>query len=96
MLIDFFCKKKLCLMEKTGNGATFIYKLNCLLADGAVVAAEDGRAACLKEVKILVAVDIIEICALCFGDADGERIVERKVVLNAAGDEFLSLGGDFL
>ena len=94
MLVNLFCKQKLSLVEKTGNGAAGVDKLNYLFTNGGIVAAQDCGAAGLKEVKILVSVYIVKICALCLGNADGERIVECKVVLNAAGDVILGLGGN--
>ncbi len=95
MLIDLFRKKKLSLMEKTCYGAAFINKLNCLFTNGRIVAAQDSGAASLKEIEILVSVKVIEISALRLCDADRERIVESKIVLNTAGDIILCLSGDF-
>ena len=87
MLVDLFGEQKLRLMEQTGNGAAFLDQLNGLVAHGGVIAAQNRRAAGLQEVVVFVAVDIVQLGAVGLRDDDGERIVERKVVLHAAGDD---------
>ena len=79
----------LILMEKAGGRAAGIEQLDDLLTHCGGIAAQNGGAARLQEVKVSVAVDIIEICALSLGKDEGERIVESEVVLNAAGNDLL-------
>ncbi len=91
MLVYLACYQHLRLVQKSGYRAALVEKLYDLLAYGGVVAAENSRAACLQEVNILVAVLIVEICAVCLCHAHGEWLVEGEVVLHAAGDIFLAL-----
>lgn len=77
-------------MEKSGCGTASIKEVDDLLTNSFRVGAENSRAACLKEVKILVAVNVIEICTLCLCENKREGIVESKVMLNAAGDYLAS------
>ena len=90
MFVDLLSEQKLTLMEQAGYRAAVIKKLNDLLSYGSIVAAEDGRTACLQEVIVLVAVKVIKERALSLGYANRERIVESEVVLNAAGVNPLS------
>ena len=96
MLIDFLGEQKLTLMEQAGYGAALVKKRDDLFSYGSIVAAEDCRTACLQEIVVLVAVKVIEERALSLCYADREGIVEGEVVLNAAGDVLLRLGGDCL
>ena len=96
MLVDFLCEKELTLVEKACYGAAGVEKLHNLLTNGLVVTAEDCGAACLKEVYVLIAVEVVEVGTLCLSYADGEGIVEGEIVLYTAGDVLLCLGCDFL
>ena len=96
MFVDLLSEQELTLVEQTGYRAAVIKKLNDLLSHGSIVAAEDCRAACLQEVVVLVAVKVIKERAFSLGHANREGIVESEVVLNAAGDILLCLGGDRL
>ena len=96
MFIDLFCKQKFRFVEKTGNGTAGFDKFDRLFLNFGEVAAEDCRAACLQEVVVLVAVKVIKERAFSLGHANREGIVESEVVLNAAGDILLCLGGNRL
>lgn len=87
MLVDFFCEKEFGFVEQTGYGAAFVQEFEDLFSDCGIVAAENGGTARLQEVDVLVAVDVIKVSTIRLCHANGERIVERKVVLDAAGDK---------
>ena len=93
-LVDLFCDEQLRLMEQTRHGAAVLDELDRLFLNGGIVAAEDGGAARLQEVDVLVAVQIVHIGAFRLDDAHREGLVESEVVLNAAGDILLRLCGD--
>ena len=78
-------------MEKTCGRAAILKELNNLISYNIVVRADDCGAACLKEVVIFITVNIIKPVALCLYHNNRERIVESKIVLNAAGNDCFSL-----
>ena len=86
---DLFAELVLVLVEQTGGGAAGLQKVDDGVADDGVVGTEDGRAAGLEQVVVLVAVDVIEFRAFRFGEDQRMGIVEGKVVLDAAGDDVL-------
>ena len=94
-LVDLLCKQEFSFVEKTGYGAASVEEFENFFFDRREVAAQNGGAARLKEVDILVAVAVVQICAFSLLHAHGEREVEREVVLNAAGNILLCLGRDF-
>lgn len=88
------CKQQFSFMEKSRHGSAVVEKLKHLFSDRLEVAAQNGRAACLKEVYVLIAVTVVKIRAGRFFHAHGEGIVESKIVLHSAGDILLCLSGD--
>ena len=94
--VDQLRQLELVLVEQPGDRAGGGDHLGDLLAQRRVVAAEDGRAAGLEEVDVLVAVDVPEVRALGLLDGQRERVVEGEVVLHAAGDELTRFVGELL
>ena len=88
-------KLVLIFMEKTGGRPAGIQKVYDLVPDFRRIGAEDSRAACLKQVKILVAVDIDHFISKRTLDCDRERIVKCKIVFDAARNNFLCLVRQF-
>jgi hypothetical protein len=80
-------------VEHPGDGAAGGEEFGDLLADGGVVAAEDGGAAGGEEVGVAVAVHVPQVGALGADDLQRPGLVEREVVLPAAGDVRRCLGG---
>ena len=86
---DLLAKFVLALMEQTGGGTAGVQKIDDRFTDDGVVGTEDGRAAGLEQVVVLVAVDVIEFGAFRLGKDQREGVVEREIVLDAAGDDRL-------
>ena len=57
--------------------------------NGREIAAQHGRPACLEEIDVAVAVEIVEIGALGLGENDRVGIVESQVMLDAPRDVLL-------
>ncbi len=87
--MDFLCNEQFRFMQQARNRAAFVDEFQNRLADGFVVAAENRRAARLQKVDITVAVSVGQVSAVRFGNTDGERLIEREIVLHAAGDVLL-------
>ena len=92
---DLLAEFVLVLVEEAGGGAAGVQKVDDGFADDGVVGTEDGRAAGLEQVVVLVAVDVIELRAFRFGEDQRMRIVEGEVVLDAAGDDRFGLFDHF-
>ena len=95
-LVYLFRDEQFRLVEQTRDGAAFLDELDGLFLHRGIVAAEDGGSARLQKVDILVPVYVIHIGAFRLDHTHRERLVEGKVVLNAAGDILLGFGGDGL
>ena len=78
------------------DGYSVIEQLNDLFTNLRRVAADNCRAARLKEVVVFVAVYIIKLVARCLCKDKRERIVECEVMLNAAGYSLLGNVNHFL
>ena len=89
--VDFPRDEHFRLVEQTRNGAAFVEQLKHLFPYDRIVAAQDGGAAGLQEVDVLVAVLVVEVSSLGFGHTHGKRLVEGQIVLDAAGDILLRL-----
>ena len=85
MFVDFLRYQKFCFMKKSGNRPAVFKEFFYRLADRLVIAAQNGRSSCLKEVYILIAVLVVQVCSLCFCKGYRKRLVEGKVVLHTAG-----------
>ena len=83
-------------MEKTGGGAAGIQQVDHGFPDFGRIAAEDSRAAGLEQIVIFIAVHVGHLVSVRACDRDRERIVEGKVVLHAAGNDFLRFVGHLL
>ena len=94
VLVDLFRNQKFSLVEKTGNGTAFLDQLYRLVPYRGEVASQYRGTARLKEIDILVTVNVGQVSTLCFDHTHRERLVECKVVLNSAGDIFFRLGSD--
>ena len=85
-LHDLLGQEQFVFTEQTCDRAVAVKQFDDLLADLGVVAAQHGRAAGLQIVDILIAVNIPEVCIFDLLHRDGERIVDRQVVLYGTGD----------
>ena len=73
-------------MEQTRGRTAGIQKIDDPFPHFRRIAAQDRGAARLQQVIIPVPVDIVELRSLRFIDHDGERVVERQIVLHPSGD----------
>ena len=73
-------------MEQSGGRAAGVQAVNYLIADNLRVGAEHRGAARLKEVIVLIAVNIVQLGAVRLGENEREGVVEGQIVLDAAGD----------
>ena len=89
--IDLPGNEHLGFMEQACDGAALIEQLKDFFPDHRVIAAQDGGAAGLEKVNVLVAVLVVEVSPLGLGHAHGEGLVEGQVVLHTAGDVLLGL-----
>ena len=96
VLVDLLRDQQFRLVEQTGDGSALLDQLDRLFLHRREVAAQNGRAARLQEVDVLVAVDVGEICPLRLGHAHREGLVEGEVVLNAARNILFGFRGDLL
>ena len=87
--LNQLCQFQFVFVEQPGDRPAVLQQFKDFLAHGRVVAAEDGRAARLQKVDVLIAVHIPHVRAARFLDRQRERIIERQVVLHAAGDDLL-------
>ena len=89
--VDLPGDEHLRLVEQARDGAALIEQLKDLFPDHGVIAAQDGGAAGLEEIDVLVAVLVVEVSALGLGHAHGKGLIKGQIVLHAAGDILLGL-----
>ncbi len=86
---DQFGQLDLVFVQQAGHRAALVQHRLHVFAQFRRIGPEQGRAAGLQEVDIAVAVDVGQVRALGAVHGQRERMVERQVVLHAAGDHLL-------
>ena len=74
-------------MEKPGDGTAASQHLENFFAHRRIVAAQHSGTARLQKINVSISVRIPQISVIRFLDGDREGIVEREIVLYAAGNE---------
>ena len=89
VLVNLFGQKKFGFVQESGDRAAFVEQLDDRVPNGRIVAAQNGWAAGLKEVQVLIAVLVVEVGPFGFPEGYRERFVEGQIVLHASRDVFL-------
>ena len=88
---DLLCQLVLELVEKPCGRTAGVQKVDDLLTDDLRVAAKHSGTACLQQIVVLIAVDVVKLRPLSLSDDYGEGIVESQIVLHSPGNDALRL-----
>ena len=89
VLADFLSQLLFILIVETGEVAGFVNGSNNSLANWRIVVAKNGNTAAVEQIDVTVPVDVVKIGAVGLDNVQRKRIVEREIVLYAAGNELL-------
>ena len=92
--MNLFGDEQFRLVEQAGDRTAGFQQADDRFPHHRVVAAQNGRAAGLQEVDVLVSVFVVKVGTLRLFEADRERLVERQVMLDAARYVFPGLFKD--